>query len=474
MTQIDVDIHPKFLPLYQAKTDRYKVYWGGRCGLKSWACAQAAIARGSREKLNILCAREIQKSIRESVHALLVDTIKRMGLDDEWESQNDRILHRFTGTRINFIGLHNNTHNLKSYEGTDICWVEEAQAVTEKSWVDLDPTIRKEDSEIWITFNPDDELDPTYIRFVSNPRDGSFVEKTSWRDADEYGWFPESLRQQKDQMKRENFKLYLHVWEGEANSSFEDAIIQPEWVMSSLDAHITLNWEPLGAKIGSFDPADTGDDKAFCSRHGFLINDIRAWGDKELPEAIQKAYQLGSEYQVQRMVADADGLGAAMKINLDRNQKEYNLEVDMFKGGSTPDEPNAPYPPYDHSKPIQDRVVTNKQTFRNKRAQYYWFLRDRFERTHLAVQNNQWVDPEQCISISSQIDKETFKQLRRELTRIRRKQGSNSSVITLESKQEMKKSGIRSPNLADALMMVFANEEVFSGNWNLSFKSEWK
>lgn len=460
---VGVKIHPKFAPLYPPHNKyRYYVYHGGRCGLKSWAFAQAAILRGGDKKLNILCAREIQKSIRESVHALLVDTIKRLGVEEEWEVQNDRILHNYTGTKINFIGLHNNTHNLKSYEGTDICWVEEAQAVTEKSWDDLDPTIRKDKAEIWISFNPDDELDPTYVRFVANPRTKSIVVKTSWRDAEEYGWFPEDLKTQMLQMKKENFKKYLHVWEGEPNSNYEDAIIQPEWFEAAIDAHIKKNWEVTGARIASFDPADTGDDRAVCCRHGFLVNYIDAWQNKELPESIKEAYFQAKMHDCEQLVYDADGLGAAMKVNLEQNEKEHRLKGVPFHGGMGPDEPEAPYPPYSYGQTLNHgRIKLNKDTFRNKRAQFYWYLRDRLESTYNAVVKNQWIDPDRCISLSSDIPKPVLQQLRRELTRIRRKKSDNSSKITLESKADMKKMGIKSPNLADALMMVFANQPDF-------------
>lgn len=491
----DVRIHPKFAPLYPPHNKyRYYVYHGGRCGLKSWAFAQAAIIRGRDKKLNILCAREIQKSIRESVHALLVDTIKRLGVEDEWEVQNDRILHKYTGTKINFIGLHNNTSNLKSYEGTHICWVEEAQAVSQKSWVDLDATIRwelkdergntvldedgnpAEDAEIWISFNPDDEMDPTWVMFVANPRPNSIVTQMNWRDAEEYGWFPKALKAQMLQMKKDNYLMYRNVWEGDPISNYEDAIIKPEWFDTAIDAHIKKNWEVTGARIASFDPADTGDDRAACCRHGFFINYLDAWGNKELPDSIHEAFFQAFDHDCERMVYDADGLGASMKINLDRNQVEYRLQADPFHGGMGPDEPDAPYPPYNAgTAPDGGRIKLNKDTFRNKRAQYYWYLRDRLENTYNAVTKNQWIDPDRCISISSEIPKATLQQLRRELTRIRRKKGENSSKITLESKADMKKMGIKSPNLSDALMMVFANQPEFGqGGAVMDIETDWE
>lgn len=493
--EASIKIHPKFAPLYPPhNTYRYYVYHGGRCGLKSWAFAQAAIIRGSAKKLNILCAREIQKSIRESVHALLVDTIKRMGVEDQWEIQNDRILCRTTGSKINFIGLHNNTHNLKSYEGTHICWVEEAQAVTKKSWVDLDATIRwelkdkngntildengnpVEDAEIWISFNPDDEMDPTWTMFVANPRPNSIVTKMSWRDAEEYGWFPRALKAQMLKMKAENYLMYLNVWEGEPISNYEDAIIRPEWVDAAIDADKKLNWDVSGARIAAFDPADTGDDRAVVCRHGFRIEYLNAWGNKGIEESINEAYFQAFHHNCERLVYDADGLGVSMKVGIDRNQKEYKLDADAFHGGMGPDDPTAPYPPYYYGQTLaHGRVKLNKDTFRNKRAQYYWYLRDRFEATYAAVTRKQWIDPDRCISLSSDIPEDTRKQLRQELTRIRKKKSDNSSKITLESKADMKTMGIKSPNLADALMMVFANQPDFGAlSGPIEVQTDWE
>lgn len=493
----DVRIHPKFAPLYphlEPKRKRYYVYHGGRCGLKSWGFAQAGILRSLDDPLKFLCAREIQKSMRESVHALLKDSIARLDVRSNFEIQNDRIINVNNGGVFNFVGLHNNTVNLKSYEGTHICWIEEAQSVTEKSWDDLDPTIRWElkdekgrtlrgengdalkAAEMWISFNPEDELDPTYVRFVANPRPNSLVIKTSWRDALLYDWFPKDLQTQMLQMKRENYKKYLHVWEGEPNSNYEDAIIQPEWFEAAIDAHIKKNWEVTGARIASFDPADTGDDRAACCRHGYLIKYLDAWGNKELPESIQEAYFRASQNDCERLVYDADGLGAAMKVNLEKNETEYRLQADPFHGGMGPDEPDAPYPPYNAgTAPDGGRIKLNKDTFRNKRAQYYWYLRDRLENTYNAVTKNQWIDPDRCISISSEIPKATLQQLRRELTRIRRKKGENSSKITLESKADMKKMGIKSPNLSDALMMVFANQPEFGQSGaQMEIETDWE
>ena len=260
---------------------------------------------------------------------------------------------------------------------------------------------------------------------------------------------------------------------GEPNTNFEDALIQPIWVNSALGAHEKLKWEPLGARVTSFDPADTGDNKALCTRHGFLLESLEDWSNGELPEAILKAYQQSFDTKSQQMVYDADGMGVAMKINLDRNEAEYRTTSVPFHGGAKVQHPEDPYPPYDpNANTPMERVRRNKDIFRNLRSQSYCFLRDRFQNTYNAVVNGQWIDPDRCISISTDIDTDTFKRLRQELTAIKRKPGENGSRITLMSKQEMKSKGVKSPNLADAVMMAWANTDVYE-DFTLNIKSQW-
>ena len=199
---------------------RYKVYYGGRGGAKSWAVAGALPIKGMQKKIRVLCAREFQTSIADSVHKLLGERIEAMGLSSFYEVQNTRIIGA-NGTEFIFKGLRHNIQEIKSTEGIDICWVEEAQSVSEESWSVLIPTIRESNSEIWVTFNPIDDTDPTYQRFVVNPPPNSIIKKVSWRDNP---WFPDVLRQEMEYLKRVDFDAYKHVWEGETKS-ISDAVI---------------------------------------------------------------------------------------------------------------------------------------------------------------------------------------------------------------------------------------------------------
>lgn len=199
---------------------RYKCHWGGRGSGKSWAYARTLLIKGRKKKLRVLCVREIQTSITDSVHKLLTEQIDALGLNYFYRVTKNSIIGA-NGTEFIFKGLRTNISEIKSTEGVDICWVEEAQAVSEESWQVLIPTIRKPDSEIWVTFNPLEESDPTYKRFVVSPPPGAIVEKVSWRNNP---WFPEVLRAEKDYMLRVDPEGYAHVWEGEVRT-ISDAVI---------------------------------------------------------------------------------------------------------------------------------------------------------------------------------------------------------------------------------------------------------
>lgn len=210
---------------------RYKVAHGGRGGAKSWGFGRALLAKGEKDRLRILCAREIQNSIADSVHKLLDDQTQLMGLLHHYDVQKQQILGK-NGSEFLFAGLSKQTAaSIKSYEGVDIVWVEEAQKVTRRSWDILLPTIRKERSEIWISLNPELDDDETWVRFVENAPENAKVVEINWRDNP---WFPKVL----DDERREFLRLvelglrtrddYDNIWEGKCRAAVEGAIYAKE------------------------------------------------------------------------------------------------------------------------------------------------------------------------------------------------------------------------------------------------------
>lgn len=217
------------------RPSRYKVLYGGRGGAKSWGIARALLIIGAQRKVRILCAREIQKSMSESVHKLLSDQIADLGLSSFYQVQKTAITGA-NGTEIYFAGLRHNVDNIKSMEGVDYVWVEEAQAVSKASWDVLIPTIRKPGSEIWVSFNPDTELDDTYQRFVEHPPTDSIVVKIGWQDNP---WFPEVLRREMLDLKARDLDAYLNVWEGNCKTIADGAIYANELRAAQADGRIT-------------------------------------------------------------------------------------------------------------------------------------------------------------------------------------------------------------------------------------------
>lgn len=213
-------LEPLFLP------KRYKVMHGGRGGGKSHGAAQVLLDLGTRTPLRILCAREIQKSMRDSVHRLLRDYIVNLGLESFY-SVFDTEIRGANGTLIVFSGLQSHTvDSIKSFEGVDIVWVEEAHGVSKKSWDVLIPTIRKEGSEIWMTLNPDMDTDETYVRFIATPSDDTWVCQINWRDNP---WMPQVLDDERRKAKRTMLaEDYEHIWEGKPRSVAEGAIYRHE------------------------------------------------------------------------------------------------------------------------------------------------------------------------------------------------------------------------------------------------------
>ena len=220
--------------LFDPPRSRYRVLFGGRGGAKSWGVARALLILAARDQLRILCAREYQTSIKDSVHKLLSDQITELGLDGFYEITQASIKGK-NGSEFFFVGLKNNISNVKSFEGIDVCWVEEAQTVSKSSWNVVIPTIRKEKSEIWVTFNPELETDDTFQRFVAPPPKDCVIEKINWSDNP---WFPETLRLEKDALKERDIESYNTVWEGVCRQTVDGAVFAREMQSADLEGRI--------------------------------------------------------------------------------------------------------------------------------------------------------------------------------------------------------------------------------------------
>ncbi len=223
---VDARFSPKLLPLMeQQNRHRYYVAYGGRGSGRSWGFARALLLQAMQDPLRVLCAREIQRTIADSVHRLLADQISLLGLESWYTVQEASIVGQ-NGAEFLFSGLRQqDAHKIKSYEGVDIAWCEEADTLTDRSLDILIPTIRADQSEIWLTFNPGLDTDPVYRRFVQSPPPKAWVQKMTWRDNP---WFPAVLEAERLHLQKRDPAEYEHIWEGKPRTVVEGAIYAGE------------------------------------------------------------------------------------------------------------------------------------------------------------------------------------------------------------------------------------------------------
>ncbi|MDQ0825412.1 phage terminase large subunit [Arthrobacter sp. B2I5] len=257
----------KFLEEYEElfnETWRNIVFYGGRGSGKSQHVALALILRGRQKKLRILCTRELQNTIGDSVHKLLSDIINNNGFTD-YEITDKTIRNKITGTEFIFKGLRHNSTEIKSMEGIDIVWCEESQSLSESSLDVLVPTIRKPGSQLIFTFNRMNDLDPVYVRYVRTERQRTYVARVNYDVLDRAGLFPDELREEMEADKATSLSLYAHVWLGEPRSQADNAIISRDSVLMAMERKL----DDEGALEVGVDVARMGNDRTvFMMRRG--------------------------------------------------------------------------------------------------------------------------------------------------------------------------------------------------------------
>ena len=304
-TEQEIAFAPKFQALF--KPYRYKSFRGGRGSGKSMSIARALIIKAYQEQLRILCCREVQNTIRDSVHKLLSDQIDELGLNGFFQITQNTI-RGINGTEFIFKGLRADPQGIKSTEGIDVAWVEEAQTVSEDSWSILIPTIRKEGSEIWLTWNPLEENSPTYQRFIENPPPDCISVEVNYYDNP---YFPNVLRQEMEWLKQKDFAAYEHVWLGKPLTITDAVIFKGHYTVEAFPDDLWKKADRLfyGADFGFANDPSTlvrcfiHDRKLYIDHEaygvGIEINELPAfydsvpdsrkwqiWGDSARPETI--------------------------------------------------------------------------------------------------------------------------------------------------------------------------------------------
>jgi phage terminase large subunit len=263
---------------------RYKVMWGGRGGLKSWGFARVAVILATLRKVRVLCGREVQKSIADSVHKVLVEQMEMLELRHYFDVQDTWIGARNTGSEFIFAGFRTDPRKVKSTEGVDIAWLEEAEKLSTESWRMLTPTVRKPSSEIWVGFNPDMPGDPTAELFLSPSRERpprTRIIETNWRDNP---WLSAEMREEKDYLARVDPDAYQHVWEGKFRQNGGSQIFAGKYVVES--------FEPVLAGDGKWDGPYQGADWGFAQDPSTLN---RCWIHGRKLYIEREAWQIGCD-----------------------------------------------------------------------------------------------------------------------------------------------------------------------------------
>lgn len=228
------------------KPARYKCLWGGRGSGKSVASADSLLIIGLSRKIRVLCAREFQNSIKDSVHALLKERIAALGLDDFYRVQEAAIVG-INGSGFIFKGIRHNVQSIKSMSGITHCWIEEGQTISAGSWKVLVPTIREENSEIWVTFNPLNKTDTVQQELVDKKRNNAYVERVNW---DRNPHFPKVLDDERREMQATDPDAYYHIWEGGFWEQSDAQILNKKWIVDEFEPSEGWNGPYLGADFG--------------------------------------------------------------------------------------------------------------------------------------------------------------------------------------------------------------------------------
>lgn len=402
----------KLLPLILKVNDyRYFMAEGGRGGGKSQAVARIFLYLAEQRHLRMVCGRETQNSINESVYSLLVDLIRQHNL--AFEVFSTKITHKVTKSTINFRGFREQgVFNIQGMEGVDVLWIDESQAITKQTLDVLIPTIRKEKAKIYFTMNRHLEHDPVYEMFVGR-KDCKHIHI----NFDENLYCTEALKNEAAECKIKSEADYAHIWMGEPLTKAEDALFTYKELKDTRhNKHVMA--EGYGLRLAGFDVARYGDDKCACvtiQQMGALHWDIPfidQWDHRDLNYTTGRILTTSSEQQATKSIVDEDGIGAGP---LDTLNKGRGLE--NFVGFRNP--------------PL---AYKTNRFFGNNRTVNAYKLKELVEKGHIIIEHEDLIR-ELCTL------KYTYDHYQRKI---------------LVSKEKMRKDGVKSPNLADALIMAIS------------------
>jgi phage terminase large subunit len=440
-------LNPALKPFWRTKS-RYKVLYGGRGSSKSHDAAGYAVYLAANYTVKIMCARQFQNRITESVYTLIKDKIKSSPYKNDFEILKTSIRHKVTGSEFLFYGIARNIEEIKSTEGIDILWLEEAHYLNEEQWQTIEPTIRKEGSQIWLIFNPDQITDFIYQNFVVNPPADTVKREINWQ---ENPYLSKTMLKVIYEYYRREPEEAIHVYGGIPRDGADKSVIPIKYFEAAINAHKKLGWKPEGERRLGFDVADDGDDKcATIYSHGNVILAADEWQglEDQLLKSCSRVWNNARDLNA-AITWDSIGVGAHCGAKFGELNEENSREItyEPFNAGGRVDDPDGVY----MSLPHVD--ILNKDHFSNIKAQKWDEVATRFRKTYEAVKLGVKHPFDELISIDSEgVGKKFVEQLKFELASPH-KDVDRMGKFKVESKDDLRDRGIKSPNVADALIM---------------------
>jgi len=425
-----------------------KVLYGGRLSSKTMDTAGVLLFLGAKYTIRVACLRRFQNRIQDSVYSTFKRLIKN---DDRLKSQYDVTKNSIiskSGSEFIFMGIQRNIEDIKGLDDITFTWIEEAENITEEQWNLIRPTILREDnSTCLLVFNPKFATDYIYQEFIAKNHDNVLVRKINY---DENPFLSNSAKllisSDKKSMDNEDFDaMYL----GKPKDNDDESIIKRKWVDAAIDFHLKYFIEPQGKKYIGFDVADSGNDKnATVERHAHIITNIEEWQGKEdeLQKSFTRVYNRAVEINA-IINYDSIGVGAGAGSKFQELNGDYGeVEYHKFNAGGKVLDPDREY----------KINIKNIEAFSNLKAQQWQIVADRFRNTYEMMQGIKEYNAYEVISISSTCN--NVDGLITELSTPRKDYNANGQ-LKVESKKDLAKRGIKSPNIADAFIMSFYQGE---------------
>lgn len=410
---------------------------GGRGSSKSWRIAEALIQMAVRYDLRILCLRRVQKSIDASSHQLLSDTIKRLGYESEFTITKSSITAK-SGSTFRFLGFQSNLDSIKSIEGVDLCWVEEAHAITAEAWEILSPTLRREGAELWISFNPDYAWSETYIRYVLKAHESWYVEEVNWYDNP---WFTDKLNRERLYTLEYYPDRYDNVWNGVPVSEVPGAVVNRgnlERLFVRPDSHLAKKCK-TGVKTAVLDVADDGaDDSVLSFFDGRFLYRVERMKARDTVQLAVQALKMAEAEGCETLIYDSVGVGAGTKGELNKHS-DSKVKFVKFVAQSAVVRKKSRY----------RKGRKNEDVFQNLRAQAWWAYRDAVDDSVRYLETGV-VPPDGLFCISNEIPRIYQERIISDSTGVMWETTADDKIIIEDKKKVKKRLGV-STDYADSI-----------------------